>query len=403
MSRDPVTGIYTVPAGTAGISGQVIASPAYNNFLADISQAISQSIATTGQTPMAAALNMGGFRINNVAAPTATTDAANKLYVDSQSQFGGFQNKIRNGAFDVWQRGPGPLTVPLGSSAYNADGWICAATGAATSVSQIAGRLLTRYALSIAGAAGVTQVSLIQRIESFVAAPLTNQQVLFQAWIYNATAAAITPVFGAAYASATDNFASLVSDAGSVNLQSCAPGVWTRVAYAFPATLASNGYSLQLNFGALTSASVAIAEADFRVAPGVATGLVASPPPPELRPIGVEMPFCQRYFEVSYSTGVAIGAVTNAGCCQVYITGLTNGLNVGAGLVTFKARKRAAPSTGIWSTSGAANGMRDNLNASNVTPTVNALGDMSMLVYGNVSAAQTAVNMTFHWTANAEL
>lgn len=44
------------------------------------------TIKTDGSVPMAAALDMGSFKINNVLAPAATTDAANKSYVDTSVQ-----------------------------------------------------------------------------------------------------------------------------------------------------------------------------------------------------------------------------------------------------------------------------------------------------------------------------
>ena len=95
----------------------------------------------------------------------------------------------------------------------------------------------------------------------------------------------------------------MTADVNAVSLQSCANGAWTQVAYTFSANAASyNGLEIVFdfgnNFGANTK-TIQITELDIRVTPGAPTGLNSNPPPPELRPIGMELAFCQRYFSTS--------------------------------------------------------------------------------------------------------
>lgn len=53
-----------------------------DNDANDIAAGLSNCVTRDGQAPMLAALPMGGFQINSLAAPTSAADAANKAYVD---------------------------------------------------------------------------------------------------------------------------------------------------------------------------------------------------------------------------------------------------------------------------------------------------------------------------------
>ncbi len=77
MPRNLSTGVYSAPAGTYAAYGTIISPTAFNAFVSDIGTEVTNSIDARGETPMAAPLNMSGQRINNVAAGSASTDAAN--------------------------------------------------------------------------------------------------------------------------------------------------------------------------------------------------------------------------------------------------------------------------------------------------------------------------------------
>ena len=74
MSRNG-SGIYNLPAGNPVVTGTTISSIWANSTLSDIGNALTQSIASDGQTTMAGNFNMGTYAINNMADPTFPQDA----------------------------------------------------------------------------------------------------------------------------------------------------------------------------------------------------------------------------------------------------------------------------------------------------------------------------------------
>lgn len=211
----------------------------------------------------------------------------------------GIINKFRNGTFDIWARGT-PINATA-TYAYMADGWMVQSNGATSAVSRQTGRLLTRFCLRITGAASVTTVNFKQRIESFIAANLTSQQTVFQIWIYNNTGASFTPTLTVKEPTVVDNYGATTTIVNAVSLQACPDATWTRIAYCFaPDTSAPNGLEIEVNIptGSLDASTkyVQFTEADIRVDSSAVSGLISSPSTPELRPVGIEQEFCERYY-----------------------------------------------------------------------------------------------------------
>jgi hypothetical protein len=82
MSRNG-SGTYNLPAGNPVVTGTTITSTWANTTLSDISNALTGSVASDGQTPMSGSLNMGNNQITNMADPTTSQSAATKAYVDA--------------------------------------------------------------------------------------------------------------------------------------------------------------------------------------------------------------------------------------------------------------------------------------------------------------------------------
>jgi hypothetical protein len=72
MSRNG-SGTYTLPAGNPVVTGTTISSVWANTTLQDMANALTNSVATDGQSPMTGALNMATNDINNVGTLTALT------------------------------------------------------------------------------------------------------------------------------------------------------------------------------------------------------------------------------------------------------------------------------------------------------------------------------------------
>jgi hypothetical protein len=88
MSRNG-SGTYTLPAGNPVVTGTTITSSWANTTMQNIADALTQSVASDGQTPMSGALNMATSKIINVGTPTLSTDAVTKAYADALIGAGG--------------------------------------------------------------------------------------------------------------------------------------------------------------------------------------------------------------------------------------------------------------------------------------------------------------------------
>jgi hypothetical protein len=74
MSRNG-SGVYSLPAGNPVVTGTTISSTWANNTLNDIASALTNSVASDGQTAMSGTLQMGANLISDVADPVSAQDA----------------------------------------------------------------------------------------------------------------------------------------------------------------------------------------------------------------------------------------------------------------------------------------------------------------------------------------
>jgi len=82
MSRNG-SGTYSLPAGNPVVTGTTISSTWANTTLTDISNALTGSLASDGQTTASGNLNMGTNKITNAGDPTAQQDVSTKYYTDT--------------------------------------------------------------------------------------------------------------------------------------------------------------------------------------------------------------------------------------------------------------------------------------------------------------------------------
>jgi hypothetical protein len=72
MSRNG-NGVYTLPVGNPVITGTTIESSWANTTMQNVADALTQSVASDGQTPMSGTLNMATNDIINVGTLTVLT------------------------------------------------------------------------------------------------------------------------------------------------------------------------------------------------------------------------------------------------------------------------------------------------------------------------------------------
>jgi hypothetical protein len=323
-------------------------------------------------------------------------------------QSSGFVNRLRNGTFVSWPNGPsGTTTVsPTGSAAIAANGWAVLPTGASVTWAQGTGSSGAPQSLRVTGATGVTDVMVGQRIESADAAALAGKRVTFQLAVYNGTGSSITPTLATRYAGTADVWSSPVNDLTATNLQPCASGVWTTVAYTFNvAAGADKGYEIKVDFGnnfSVNTKYVQLTAADLRATPGISTGLNASPPLPELPSVQAELARSSRYYQTSYINGTAPGTATSAGL----VGSATNYTNVASESIVFATPMRSTPTVAYWDAAGNASkisylpsqsiSFTNNATIGNAPFNISARGFLFM-------STLAAVNSTFlHYSAYAD-
>ena len=340
-------------------------------------------------------------RIVRVVDGTSDTVASLETSVDTinATQFS-FRNKLINGNFDIWQRGPsGAYMVPI----YVADRWKSthvAGTLAGTSAERqtfspgqtdVPGN--PKYFLRRQRTSGtsVTVDELHQAIESITT--LAGKTVTLS--FYTKADAARTldvgfqQYFGAggtpsAPVSVTRQAVSVTTAWQKFTLTFAIPSIAGKTF----GTTDDGALVLQFAFPLGSNYTIDIAQVQLE------EGNVATPF--EQRPLGLELSLCQRYYENSFYPVTAIS--TNG-----YVVGSWNragGASVG---IRFAVTKRAAPTVTIYSpTTGAAGKVRDDSAATDVAVAgMYGTGVTGVLV---VSGASTVGNVCLlHYTADAEL
>lgn len=256
---------------------------------------------------------------------SGTVTLGDNLFVSGASIVGaqgGFVNKFRNPGMDIIQRGASGSTT-AGTATHTADGWAVTSTGAAVAwavgLTSITGSTSGNN-LSITGATSVTNVTVRQRIEGSVAAPLKSLSTTVQAKWLNSTGGTVTPTLTVKHANALDDWSASTTDVAAQAMPACTNGSSCTMSFTFTASAsARNGLEITWDFGNNFSTSgkiMTFTDADIR-----ASAIVAAP---EIRPIGIEMPMNQRY----YYRRPARGAGDWLGIAQAYATGGAYGVAI---------------------------------------------------------------------------
>ncbi len=165
-------GTYTPPAGSTATGGQPISSAAHNALVADLSTAITQSIATDGTSTVTGNIPMAGNKLTGLGAPTNPNDSARLIDVQSIPVGSAVRNTVvigdnANGAPAFLTTGSGlkpsftainlPLVITFanGFTSQGASDFVSALSGGASLVA-IAASCISYLAATYVDASNVT-------------------------------------------------------------------------------------------------------------------------------------------------------------------------------------------------------------------------------------------------------
>ena len=374
---------------------------------------------------------------------SASITAANSNTVEATSgptstQLAGMRNKIINGAMMIDQRNAGAsVSISATGYTYTLDRWAAYASATSKfSVQQNAGSVtppagFSNYVgvtSSSAYSVGATDLFMLtQRIEGFNTADLN---------LGSANGSSFTLSFWAR-SSLTGTFSGAVNSNGGTaqyifSYTISAANTWQYVTVAIPASTsgtwaAGNATSIQLSFNLGSGANnlstagswlysgsyfgvtgttsvVGTNGATFYIT-GVQLEKGATSTPFENRLYGTELALCQRYYENNYSTGYAVGSLSNyPNNPGFFINGFTTTSGQKLNNQPFRVQKRTIPT--MTSYDGAGNAGKVTTLVLNGTATHNqslAVVWASDVLFGFGAADGTHTGLTYFYVASAEL
>lgn len=212
--------------------------------------------------------------------------------LSSVAQYYGFKNRLINGGMAIDQRNNGASQTLPAAYTYTVDRWFAYSGGANTTGQRVASGVTgIPYVYQITGAAGVTFVQYMQRIEAINIADLVGTTVTLSALISNST---LTTTSWTLYCpNAVDNYSGFTAIAsGNWTVNSTLTSYNAQV--TLPA-LAANGLWVIVQTGAQVSGTWKIGNVQLE------KGVTATSF--DYRPYGTELQLCQRYCYVWYPAG----------------------------------------------------------------------------------------------------
>ena len=272
-----------------------------------------------------------------------------------------FKNRVINGNRRIDQVNAGASqTYTAGAAlAYNTDMFLGSCTGANVTGQQVAGTVAEK-AYKYTGAASVTAINDVTRIESHNIWDLNNTTATLSAMLSNSLLTSVT--WTVSYANAADNFSAVTQIAtGTFTITS------TPTVYQVPVALganAKNGVQIQLSVGAQTSGTWQIEQVQLEPGPS-ATAF-------DFCDYKLELARCQRYLPL-FAPGT--NPIALAQCI---------GLTSCAAVIPFPVQTRTAP-TGI---------AVDNVTHFSVLDATATLRACTNVVFSNAADKSIQVNFT---------
>lgn len=338
-------------------------------------------------------------------APTRALEVAGDAVVAGTVSSGTglmFRNALYNGDFRIAQRGTSFSSL---SSVYTLDRWFISQYGA------VGNGTLSQIQSGLANFSNALQLAttsttngnwwLTQSLETRDVVRFQGQPVTVSFWYRIPTSFTASWGAGLIWSTATDtllkDWSITYTSAGSLSLTNTT--AWTYGSFTGFVPLTAQSLAIQF-----TSYNNVVNGAQIQIT-GVQLekGLVATPF--EVRPYGVELQLCQRYYEQSYEIGTAPGAPTSIG--MYVLSGSSDGNPRTYATVKYAVPKRIVVTPTFYTSTGTLGSWNYYQNGTTSTSAVSMYGSgpstTSFATYQNVTTAWAACNVTGHWVANAEL
>lgn len=410
-------GTSTISVGNSSVNTQIIAGNVFlngstlvvGNTAANVT--VNNTVLSVGSnvSVSASTLSIGNSTVNTVA--NSTTFAINGNNI---SPVQSFRNKIINGHIVFDQRNGGAnTTVSTNNGVYTCDRWwtqVAANTTGAIVAQTTDAPTEFNYSLKVqrvSGNTGTSTITVGQVIESNNCFDLQGK-IITLSFYGKAGANLSNSSIGVTVKTGTtsdEGMAKYANNtwAGTSNVISTTQTVttsWTKYTFTTSAALGSTIKELGVSFQ-FTPTGTAGTNDWFEIT-GVQLEAGSVATPFEMRPIGMEMLLCQRYYEKSYNITVNPGTVSYAGTNFFYFTGASGQVSGGMS-IPFKVQKRNTPSVTTYSpASGASGQIRDDNFGQDIVPAVDHIGTSGFRFYVSSYGSAGSSNFTFQWVANAE-
>lgn len=395
------SGTYSLPAGQPVVTGTVISSTTFNTLTSDLATALTQSLATDGQTTPTANLPMGNFKLTNLGNGSASTDSINYgqvqglIAADRKSR-----NRIINGGMSIDQRNNGSgQTITNGAAlAYTVDRWYGYCTGANVTGQRVAGSGTTLHRYQFTGAGAATGIGFGQRIERADCIDMAGSTATLGVDLANSLLASVS--WAAYYANSADSFGTLASPTRTLIASgtfTVTPTVTRYTAQISIPAAATTGLEVVFTVGAQTSGTWTIG--NVQLEQGTAASAF------ERRSFEQEIAMCQRFYQnTRYQSGLGEFVVTGQALTtsRIIISG-----------VAFPVPMFASPTVTVYSGSsgGSGNGAAGSVVAYNAVGTAIgttfAVANTSRQGFGNRLDGSASLTIgdwySFTYVADAEL
>lgn len=409
------TSLVTIsPTGNVTLQGTITANGITSSGNLNVSGALSATgnITTSSNVVVSGALSVTG----NVSSNNITSSGS----INSINTFG-YKNVLINGDFRIWQRSTS-AALTTSSSVYTAADRFVAYQGTSASgnftrlSSTLAGFQYIAKVQRTASATTTGDMVIGQAVETLNSIPLQGQQVTFSFWaLAGANFSPTSGIAGATVWSGTGTDQSFSNATGNLwtgqttvlNSTFTPTSSWVR--YSFTATVPSNSTQLAVAVYWTPTGTAGADDSLYITGMQLERGNIATSF--DVRPYGIELELCQRYYEKSFDVGTA----PNHGVSAVYPF-LSNIGSVGCAgntylLIPFKVNKRATGASLRFFDSSASHTQTENWvrvmgSCSSGTATgpnpVMGMNATESYITGYFQVG-TAVPVVFEWTAESEL